>query len=107
LSSEVELGGQKHSDVSKIRQIFKNLLSSTPNGEAIKEPNDLLLKDILKYHENGAKKLADLKNFTVDVHPDHKETRCFFAVKEDGTKEDFSVVKCVNNLLEREGKPFE
>ena len=42
--------------------------------------------------------MEDLDHFTVDVHPEYKDTRCFFAVKKDGKKEDFSVVKCINAL---------
>ena len=43
--------------------------------------------DILKFHDNGEKKLEKLKHFIVDIHPEHKNTRCFFVVREDGTKE--------------------
>jgi len=42
--------------------------------------------------------LKNLKHFVVDVHPQFMDTRCLFAVKEDGAREDFSVVKCIDNL---------
>jgi hypothetical protein len=48
------------------------------------------LKELLTYHDKGEEKSKGLKNFTVDIHPVHKDTRCFFVVREDGTKEDFS-----------------
>ena len=33
--------------------------------------------------------MEKLKNFTVGIHPEYKNTRCFFIVREDGTKEVF------------------
>jgi len=60
-----------------------------------------MLVKLLEYHDNKDKKMHNLGHFTVDVHPEYKDTRCFFAVKEDGTKEDFSAVKCINNLEEK------
>lgn len=56
------------------------------------------MKALLALHEKGETKLAELDHFTVDIHPEYKDTRCFFVVKADGTKEDFSAVKCINKL---------
>lgn len=57
-----------------------------------------MLIELLNYHEKKEKKLQDIKNFTVGKHPEHPETRCFMIVKNDNTTEDFSCVKCINNL---------
>lgn len=59
-----------------------------------------MLVELLKFHERSAEKLKDLDYFTCDVHPVYKETRCFFAIKKDGTKEDFSFTKCLVRLEE-------
>jgi len=53
---------------------------------------------LLSYHDHAEEKLKDVKHFVVDVHPKYMDTRCLFAVKEDGKKEDFSVVKCIENI---------
>ena len=45
--------------------------------------------------------MKDLKHFVVDVNPTYSDTRCFFAVRNDGTREDFSVVKCINNIEDK------
>lgn len=37
-------------------------------------------------------------HFEVGQHPEHEKTRCFFVVRKDQTKEDFSVSKCIKNL---------
>ena len=42
--------------------------------------------------------MKDYEHFEVGVHPDFEKTRCFFVVKKDGAKEDFSVTKCIANL---------
>jgi Protein of unknown function (DUF3223) len=49
-------------------------------------------------HEKGAEKLKGMKSFTVGFHPEYEETRCFFILKEDGSKEDFSLTKCIAKL---------
>lgn len=42
-----------------------------------------------------------MKHFVVDVHPEYSDTRCLFAVRNDGTKEDFSIVKCIGKIEEK------
>ena len=49
------------------------------------------MKDILKFHENGEKKLENMKHFTVGIHPEYKSTRCFFVVKQDGSQEVYKI----------------
>jgi hypothetical protein len=45
------------------------------------------LKEILKNHDKCESKTKDLEHFTVDVHPVHSDSRCFFIVKGNGEKE--------------------
>lgn len=42
-----------------------------------------------------------MKHFVVDVHPEYPDTRCLFAVRNDGTREDFSIVKCIGKIEEK------
>ena len=58
------------------------------------------MKFIVKHHHNHAEKMKDFDHFSVDVHPEHEGTRCFFVVKKDGSKEDFSMAKCVQRMAE-------
>lgn len=58
----------------------------------------------MKYHEKADEKLKGLKDFTVGLHPEFKQTRCFFVIKEDGSKEDFSFHKCLTNLAQQKQK---
>ena len=45
--------------------------------------------------------MKDLKHFVVDVHPEYPDTRCLFAVRNDGSREDFSIVKCIGKIEEK------
>ena len=57
-----------------------------------------MVKELLSYHDNSEVKQKDFKHFVVDVHPKYMDTRCLFVVKNDGSREDFSVVKCIDKL---------
>ena len=39
-----------------------------------------------------------MKEVVVDINKEHPDTRCFYIVRNDGTREDFSAVKCIENL---------
>ena len=95
---EFEFAGKHYDDINKLKSEFKNILCRNPNNVPLKQAEANQVKELLGYHENAAKKLQGLKHFVVDVHPNYMDTRCLFAVKEDGTKEDFSVVKCIDNI---------
>ena len=56
------------------------------------------MKEILKFHDKAEAKMKSFDHFEVGAHPEFTKTRCFFIVKKNGTKEDFSVSKCISNL---------
>jgi len=92
------LGGKSFQSVSKVKTYVKTLLNITPDDTPIDPSYFNVLLDILKHHPNFEEKARNLKNFTAGRHPSHKDSRCFFIVREDGTKEDFSVTKCLSQL---------
>lgn len=95
---EFEFGGQKYNDINQIKSLFKNILCRNPNNKPLPSKETDLVKELLGYHANGEQKLKDLKHFVVDVNPNYVDTRCLFVVRNDGTREDFSIVKCIDNL---------
>lgn len=101
LFNSVIFAGKKYNNFSSLQTEFKNLISKTRNGAEIEGDQIELLKELLKHHEKSEEKLKDLTGFTVDFHPTYKQTRCFFIIKNDGTKEDFSLHKCLNVLKEQ------
>ena len=82
-----------------MKSLFKNVSIRTKNAEAITGESHKMLLELIKHHDNQ-EKMVDVNYFTVDFHPTFKETRCFFIVRNDGTKEDFSFHKCVNNFID-------
>ena len=96
----IEFAGDKYKDTNQLKSVFHNILMTTSNNVQIKEPHHNMLKELLKYHDRGEEKVGDLDHFTVDIHPEFKETRCFFIIRKDGSKEDFSAKKCIANIKE-------
>ena len=68
------------------------------DDEKLKKADEEFITDILKFHDKYAEKSKGFDHYVVGVHPEFNKTRCFFIVKKDGKKEDFSVSKCLNNL---------
>lgn len=93
-----EFGGEKYDDINKLKSLFKNILCRNPNNVPLKESEEKLAKELLSYHDKADEKLKDFKNFIVDVHPEYQDTRCLFVVRNDGSKEDFSIVKCIGKI---------
>jgi len=84
--------------MESLKAIFKGIVMKTKNGCNVTEEAKEKLAELLKYHDKGDEKLKELKDFTVGFHPVYNKTRCFFVIKEDGTREDFSFHKCIHNL---------
>jgi len=97
----VTFAGKKYNNFSGLSTQFKNIISKSRNGVEVDEDSSKMVRELLKLHDSSDSKLKDAKSFLVDFHPVYKQTRCFFVVKEDGTKEDFSIHKCLNNLKDK------
>jgi len=67
----------------------------TEDGNKLKEKDEAFLKDIIQFHVKHDAKMKDFSHFECNSHPSFDKTRCFFIVRKDGTKEDFSVSKCI------------
>jgi DNA-directed RNA polymerase V subunit 1 len=66
------------------------------------QDNDFI-HEIFKHHYKYEELSTNLSHFTVGVHPTYTETRCFFLVKKDQTKQDFSIQKCITRM-EQQGQ---
>lgn len=95
----LEFAGINYPSLEAFKSRFKGLITKTKNGSEIPEDGKNLLAGLLKHHKDSEKKLLNMKGFTVDFHPEFAATRCFFIIREDGTKEDFSYHKCIHNLV--------
>lgn len=94
----IYLGIQKFKSIKEMQSFFGKLLKSCEHGKPIPEAESATMKELLKYHTNAEKKTEDIDHFEVGKHPKFSETSCFFIVKKDGTKEDFSFNKCIKQI---------
>lgn len=74
------------------------ILNLKKDGESLTGNDADFIKELLQLHDKGEEKLRDLDHFEVGEHPDFAKTRCFFVVRKDGAKEDFSISKCITKL---------
>lgn len=94
---------KRYTSLTPLKYIFKGILQKTDDDDVIGENDHKLLMELLKYHDSYDEKVKDIKHFTVGQHPLYKQTRCFFVVRNDGTREDFSSTKCVENIQKKYG----
>jgi DNA-directed RNA polymerase IV subunit 1 len=104
---KVVFAGTTYPTMDSLKAVFKALIVKTKNDAVVEGSGKDQLLELLKYHEKAEDKLKGLKDFSVGIHPEYNQTRCFFVIKEDGSKEDFSFHKCLTRLaetLEKNGK---
>ena len=94
----IYLGFTKFKSLQEVRNVFNKALKNSKEGEKIGEPVSSYLKELLNYHPKCDKKMMNFDHFEVNKHPDHEDTKCFFIVRSDETKEDFSYVKCIKEI---------
>ena len=93
-----KIAGQYYLDINKVRSKSRAIMNLKEDGEKL-EGNDVeFIKELLQLHHKAEEKLRDFDAFEVGVHPQFEKTRCFFVVRKDGSKEDFSVTKCIQAL---------
>ena len=68
------------------------------DGEKLSGNDEEFIKELLKFHDKSEAKMRDFQHFEAGEHPNYEKTRCFFVSRPDGTKEDFSISKCIMNL---------
>jgi hypothetical protein len=73
--------------LTNLRNAFRDILQRATDGELLKESEHKMVFELLKFHDKFEDKSRDIKGFTTGTHPEFKNTRCFFVVKNDGSKE--------------------
>lgn len=93
-----EIAGVYYLDINKVKSKSRAILNLKKDGERLEGNDEEFIKEIVSFHNNKDQKMKDFAHFEVNTHPSFDKTRCFFVVKKDGSKEDFSVTKCIQNL---------
>jgi len=95
IKNPVTLGDETYYDIAKIKNRARTILNTTKDGEKVSGIDHQFLLDVLKHHRNAEEKGKDLSHFTTGKPHDYDYNRCFFIVRGDETKEDFSIHKCI------------
>ena len=93
----VTMGGKLFSSVSALKNYVISLLNGSAEGNIDPHYHNLI-HAVFRLHPDYDNKSKGLKTFAVGKHPQYLESKCFFVVREDGSREDFSVTKCLLQL---------
>jgi hypothetical protein len=93
-----EIAGVYYLDINKVKSKSRAILNLKKDGETIDGNDAEFIKELLEFHEKKDQKMKDFDHFEVGPHPGYDKTRCFFVVRKNGEREDFSVTKCLINL---------
>ncbi|OEL28176.1 hypothetical protein BAE44_0010801 [Dichanthelium oligosanthes] len=96
----VKLGPKEFASAVEMFDYFFALLHSWAPQLEFNKYEQMVLEDLLKKgHAEPAKKIgAGIEAFEIRNHPVW-QSRCFFVCRVDGSADDFSFRKCVDNIL--------
>ncbi|CAH9140255.1 unnamed protein product [Cuscuta epithymum] len=100
ISGPVTVGPKTFGSSTEMFDYFHRLLHSWSVNLNLNKYEEIVLMELLKKgHAEPEKKIGSgVDGFQVRYHPVFK-SRCFFILREDGSTDDFSFRKCVDNIL--------
>lgn len=83
----------KHGDAT---EYFRKILNSYAVGDRVSDDHAADLRALLERHDEVNEKIGDgVDHFEVDRGPDEYGTQCFWIIRKDGSKVDFSYIHCL------------
>lgn len=82
----------------------KKILHDASIGEPLSVEHQQFIKEqVFEYHPAKDGKLSggQIDHFMVDKHETYTDSSCFFVVSKDGSRSDFSYIKCFMNLVKQ------
>ena len=104
LKREVILGDEKYRDIQVIKAKERKRRTNRKDGEKWRENEQEFIVDLVKYDHNCEGKRKDLDYVTVGKPENYDSSRCFIIVNKKKEKNDFSVQKCIDNLVKKINK---
>lgn len=95
-----EIGERQFETREDMSTFFKNLLQEHKDSGADLSPENFkTVLALVNLHPKRAEKLGNSPIARIKVAPskEHADTHCFVLVREDGSEEDFSYIKCIAN----------
>ncbi|NIF53319.1 DUF3223 domain-containing protein [Burkholderia sp. Ax-1724] len=84
---------------SQAKGFFKEMLNRYIPGERVSPEDSAHLEGLFRRHPAYATKVGSGISY-FEVMPGDYGTQCFCAVRTDGSKEDFSYIRCVTQRLD-------
>ncbi|CAN6243084.1 unnamed protein product [Urochloa humidicola] len=86
----------------RVRRIFHQAC----NGVRLQQKDDKFIQEkVLENHPEKQLKVSGAIDYImVDKHQTFQDTRCFYVVSTDGSREDFSYLKCLENFVRKNCK---
>jgi hypothetical protein len=86
-------------DREELQAFFKTILYKYAKDEILREEDRKYVEALLQYHTNKDAKIGcGIQDIKLGNAIGYDDTLCFVIVRTDGTTEDFSYIKCINNL---------
>ena len=104
LKHKVKLGNEMYEQVKFIKDKLKMIRNEYKNKEKILGNDGDFLYDLIRFHHNFREKIKDFDYFTLDYVKEYKYLRCFYIVRTNGEKIDFSIDKCLNSLIKKQNQ---
>ena len=101
LIHKVKLGNEMYNKIKDIKNKIKMIRNEYKNNEKILGNDGDILYDLLRFHHNFKEKIKDFEYFTIGNSKGYKYLKCFYIVKTNGEKIDFSINKCLDNLIQK------
>ncbi|XP_052145508.1 DNA-directed RNA polymerase V subunit 1 [Oryza glaberrima] len=98
-AEEEKILGEIEPTVLSIRKIFRESIDSIKLSP---EDEKFIKENVLEHHpEKQSKVSGEIDHIMVDKHQVFQDSRCLFVVSSDGTRSDFSYLKCMENFVRK------
>ncbi|XP_051146636.1 DNA-directed RNA polymerase V subunit 1 [Andrographis paniculata] len=89
------------SETESIMKTIRRIMNQSGDGDPLSaDDQNYIIENVLNYHSDKAVKIgAGIKHIMVTKHELFQDSRCFYVVTVDDTKNDFSYRKCLENLI--------
>jgi hypothetical protein len=79
------------------KEWVRNLVARYPDGAVLNQDDTVFLKDLLELHPRVDEKVGSgVHSFIIDTNWEYSNTRTIFINRTDGSRTDFSWVKCID-----------
>eukprot|EP00403_Amphidinium_massartii_P029325 CAMPEP_0178393126 /NCGR_PEP_ID=MMETSP0689_2-20121128/12028_1 /TAXON_ID=160604 /ORGANISM="Amphidinium massartii, Strain CS-259" /LENGTH=834 /DNA_ID=CAMNT_0020013711 /DNA_START=22 /DNA_END=2523 /DNA_ORIENTATION=+ len=100
-AGHMRVGSGNYANRTELRRHCRELLAKYTDDAQLEPEDERFAKELLENHSRATEKMKNMVRVTVAFNPAHN-SRTFYVVRADGTKEDFSYLRCVQNVRTQE-----